>query len=107
MSGVTSDLAQHAHWKLVCRIAASARFARSPRLTDFLMYIAERSLSGRLDEITEQQIGIHVFGRPTGYDPGNDNIVRSQARLLRKKLEEYFEEEGRAEELILSVPRGA
>lgn len=63
-------------------------------------------MSGRVDEISEQQIGIHVFRRPTDYDPGTDNIVRSQARILRRKLEEYFAEEGRHEVLTLTVPRG-
>jgi hypothetical protein len=71
------------------------------------MYVTERSLSGCEDEITEQQIGIHVFRRPPDYDPGRDNIVRSQARLLRQKLEQYFAEEGRDEPLFLTIPRGA
>lgn len=73
---------------LAQRIAASRTFARSARLPQFLLYVCDRALTGRTDEITEQQIGVQVFGRPSDYSSGEDNIVRVHARrLLRKKLE--------------------
>jgi len=91
---------------LVKRILASQTFARSPKLSSFLSYVCERSMEGHADEITEQQIGVHVFHRPGNYHPNDDSIVRSHARLLRQKLEKYFQEEGRDEELLLVVPKG-
>lgn len=91
---------------LVRRIVASPSFARSSRLSSFLQYVCERSLEGHSDEITEQQIGVHVFNRPANYNPNDDSIVRSHARLLRQKLERYFEEEGKDEALRLVVPKG-
>jgi hypothetical protein len=63
-------------------------------------------LNGRTDEISEQQIGVHVFGRRPQYNPAEDNIVRNYARQLRQRLDAYFEEEGKAEELKLTIPRG-
>lgn len=93
-------------WQLAQRIASSEGFSRSRLLQDFLLYIVDRELSGRPDSITEQQIGVLVFGRPEGYDSNEDNIVRGYARNLRKRVDEYFVGEGRQEELRLTIPRG-
>jgi hypothetical protein len=94
-------------WQLVQRIAASRGFNKSELLKNFLLYVCERSLTGDAQEITEQRIGIRIFGRPEGYDPGEDNIVRSYARMMRKRLDAYFAGEGANENLRLLVPRGA
>src|SRR5579862_6363952 len=82
-------------WQLARRIALSEGFSRSRLLQDFLLYIVDRELSGRTDDITEQQIGVRVFGRAEGYDSNEDNIVRGYARNLRKRVDEYFADEGR------------
>jgi hypothetical protein len=63
-------------------------------------------LENRLDEISEQLIGERVFERGADYNPNEDNIVRSQARLLRRKLEAYFVTEGELEPIILRIPKG-
>src|ERR1700761_9426858 len=99
-------LADDPRWQLAKRIAASASFSRSALLTKFLLYVCDRALNGRTDEISEHQIGVHVFGRRPGYSPGEDNIVRNYARQLRQRLDHYFGEEGRAEKLRLRIPRG-
>jgi hypothetical protein len=93
-------------WQLARRIADSGGLRRSRLLADFLLYIVDRHIRDRSDEITEQQIGILVFGRAEGYDASDDNIVRSYARTLRKRIEEYFATEGKAEPLLLEIPRG-
>jgi hypothetical protein len=95
-----------AEWKLAERIVASQSFARSTFLTNFLLYVCDRKLRGHEDEITEYQIGIQALGRPENYNPGEDNIVRNYARMLRKRLEDYFEDEGRDEPLRIVIPRG-
>jgi hypothetical protein len=95
-----------AYWKLAQRIAGSEIFARSEFLPKFLLYICDRQLSGRTHEITEQQIGERVFGRPAGYSPGEDNIVRNYAGQLRKRLEMYYDREGKHDAVAISVPRG-
>ncbi|MGA2249955.1 hypothetical protein [Terracidiphilus sp.] len=98
--------AEDARWQLALRIAASGSLGRSGLLSDFLLYIVGRCIRGRTEEITEQRIGVIVFGRAEDYDPNDDNIVRSYARKLRKRIEEYFATEGREETLRLEVPRG-
>jgi len=92
--------------RLVQRITESRGFRKSELLKRFLLEVSELALAGRAQEITEQRLGICIFGRPEGYDPGEDNIVRSYARMLRKRLEAYFAEEGAYEPLRLTIPRG-
>jgi hypothetical protein len=98
--------AEDPRWQLALRISASGSLGRSELLSDFLLYIVDRRIRGRIDEITEPRIGVSVFGRAIGYDPTDDNIVRSYARKLRRRIEEYFTTEGRDETLRLEIPRG-
>ncbi len=96
-----------ATWELVTRVADSPMFQRSGRLRDLLLYVCQRSMEGRLDELREQRIGMDVFARGPDFRPNEDNIVRVEARQLRKRLEDYFATEGKAEEIIITIPKGA
>jgi len=91
---------------LVERILASSEFRRTSRLRDFLHYVVEKKLAGAPQEVTEVLIGQAVFGRSPSYNPGEDSIVRTEARSLRQRLERYFAGEGKDEPLILEIPRG-
>jgi len=91
---------------LVDQILASRTFAKSMRLSQFLEFVCRKTLEGRTSEINEQQIGVHVFGRSSSYNPGDDSIVRTQARLLRQKLEEYFENESPDAATVVVIPKG-
>jgi len=99
-------LEEDPRWHLARRIASSKGFVKSKFLTSFVLYICEKFLLDQADEITEQQIGEQVFRRPRGYNPGEDNIVRNYARLLRQRLDEYFAGEGIDERVRVVVPRG-
>jgi hypothetical protein len=101
-----SELGNEPRWELAQRIVASRSFGKSALLSQFLLYVCEREITGRRHEISEYQIGVHVFGRRAGYNPGEDNIVRNYARQLRQRLNSYFHEEGKDEELEISIPRG-
>jgi hypothetical protein len=93
-------------WACVQRILASQNFSKSARLSAFLLYICRCALENRDDEITEQQIGIHVFSRPADYNPGDDNIVRTTARQLRQRLALYYQEQGGSDHIRIEVPKG-
>ncbi|MGO4212255.1 hypothetical protein AB4Y89_20700 [Terriglobus sp. 2YAB30_2] len=93
--------------ELVSRIIASKDFHRSERLSSFLQHICELEIQGRVSEINEKDIGRTVFQLPTDYDPSIDGIVRSHASRLRRKLETYYQHEGREETIRLVIPRGA
>lgn len=104
ISGVSSQ--RNDYWELAQRIASSEIFARSAFLPKFLLYVCDRQLAGMTHEITEQQIGERVFGRPPGYSPAEDNIVRNYAAQLRKRLDIYYEHEGKPDAVCISIPRG-
>jgi len=91
---------------LIRRVLTSCTFEKSPKLRAFLLYVCRCALDNEPAAATEQQIGIHVFGRPPGYNPNEDNIVRSQARLLRLKLEHHFAHEGSHEPVVITIPKG-
>jgi len=93
-------------WELAQRVADASNFRNCPKLRAFLLYICENALLGRLENVREQPIGTRVFGRPVDYNLNEDNIVRVEARELRKRLESYFAGEGRSEPLLIEVPKG-
>lgn len=104
--GCPAELKDDARWGMVQRIAAGTHFARSPLLSRFLLFVAAETLAGRGEEITEHQIGVQVFDRPADYRTIEDNIVRTYARQLRKRLAEYFAGEGSAEKWRVDIPLG-
>ncbi len=91
---------------LAGRIAASQEFHRATKQREFLLYVVDRKLSGCPEDVTEALIGHRVYGRPASYDAGNDSIVRTEARTLRKRLERYFENQGLDEPVLIDIPRG-
>ena len=103
----SSPFQQDSRWKLVLRVAASHEFCKSARLRQFLFYICEKALTDSTQDMHEQQIGLDVFGRRPGYNPGEDNIVRVAARELRRRLDRYFETEGANEPIRLQIPKGS
>ena len=84
----------------------SATFERAERLKRFLRFVCEWVLAGKAEEINEHLIGIEVFDRRADYSPSEDSIVRRQAHALRKKLEEYYREEGRESRVRIDLPLG-
>ena len=94
-------------WELVKRVAAAVPFQKSARLREFLLYVCDRRLKNRSEDVREQQIGSTVFGRPANYNPSEDNIVRVEARQLRKRLADYFAADGKAEPWLIEIPKGS
>jgi hypothetical protein len=92
---------------LAQRIAASPPFQRAERLRSLLLYLVEETIQGRTATLTEQTIGHVLFGKPSGYSPTEDSSVRANARLLRMRLHEYYDGPGRADSLILDLPKGS
>ncbi|MFP5229880.1 MAG: hypothetical protein ACLGXA_19875 [Acidobacteriota bacterium] len=101
-----AQLESDPRWQLAQRVVASRHFVRSALLSRFLLHIVAESLLGRTENITEHAIGVRVFDRPASYRTVEDNIVRNYARQLRRRLADYFAEEGAAEPLQIDIPLG-
>ncbi|HEU0006527.1 MAG TPA: hypothetical protein VFS12_11105, partial [Terriglobia bacterium] len=87
-------------------ILRSRTFERSERLQKFLRYVCELAVRGESSRINEYLIGNEVFGRGPAYSPNEDGIVRRQAHALRRKLEVYYETEGRDSPIRIELPLG-
>ncbi|MEO8372615.1 MAG: hypothetical protein ABI806_25745 [Candidatus Solibacter sp.] len=90
---------------MLSKVAASPHFNRSARLREFLLFVCDRAMAGRFDEIHELQIGREVFGRPN-YGVTDDNIVRVAASQLRKRLADYYASDGIRDPLVIVLPKG-
>lgn len=91
---------------LAMRVANSHHLQSSPKLREFFLYVVDCALRKTPGDATEQQIGVHVFHRKPGYNSGDDSIVRTQARLLRTKVNAYFADQGRFEPIVIEIPKG-
>lgn len=89
-------------------VLKSRAFHRAPKLREFFRLICERSLSAtEAEPLREQEIGRAVYQRSDDYNSAEDNIVRVEARNLRRKLGEFFADEGKDLAIIITIPRGA
>jgi len=102
-----SDLRSDTRWQLIERITASSPFQKSARQRDLLCFLAERTLRGEIQDLSEHHIGSAVFGKAHDYSVVEDSSVRVNVRQLRLKLHEYFDGDGRDETVIVEIPKGA
>jgi len=102
-SSSRSNETERAEWELVL-----AALSRTPRLSNLLRYIGDLYFNNRINEITEFNIAIEVFGRSkTVFDSSKDSIARVEAYRLRKKLKEYYETDGKDHPTVISLPAGS
>lgn len=89
-------------------ILHSRYFSGSSRSSAFLRYSVEHLLSGNPPEmLKERVVGIEVFHRTGDYDSHQDPVVRVTANDIRKRLAQYYSEEGRADSIRLRIPPGS
>jgi len=89
------------------RILASALFRGSRRCQSLLRRITEQTLAGDTESLKERTLGIDVFGRPPDYDTSQDPVVRVSAAEVRKKLAQYYQENGHQTEVHIELPSGS
>ena len=73
----------------------------------FLAYVVEQLLAGQQDQLSQKTIAADVFGRDlVTFDPRADSIVRTTAVNLREDLLRYYAGPGRADPIVIELPRG-
>lgn len=87
------------------RVLSSSYFAHAARLSRFFSYLAQETLSGNENRLSQHAIALDVFDRDETFDPAIDAVVRVEAGRLRSKLREYFSEEGRDDPVIITLPK--
>jgi hypothetical protein len=88
-------------------ILQSPMFKASPRSQHLLKYVVEKSLDGDFDLLKERLIGTELFGRPSGYDTGEDAIVRVAASDVRKRLLQFYGTGGAHGAMRIDLPPGS
>ncbi len=76
------------------RVIASDGFVAAPRLQQFLTYIVEEAIAGRGANINGKTIAVDVYGRSADDVESGHNLVRVEARRLRRRLSEYYARSG-------------
>ena len=89
------------------RLLASPHFRNSRRYTDLLRYVVQQTIEGHADILKERTLGIEVFGREPGFDTAGDSIVRVAVAEVRKRIAQYYQEEGHENELRIDLPSGS
>lgn len=85
LAAYTPDVRIH-----LAEVLKSPMFKASPRSQRFLRCIVEKALDGDFDFLKERPLGTELFGRPSGYDTGEDAIVRVAASDTRKRLLQFY-----------------
>ena len=94
--------------KQLSKILNSTGFVHAGRMRRFLEFVVEETLAGRASQLSEYGVGLSVFERDASFEPGLDPIVRNDARRLRQKLLEYYQERrnGHRDPIVIDVPKG-
>ncbi len=88
------------------KVLHSRTLQNSESLKAFLRFVVEKTVDDNDAQLKEYTIATEVFGRDSDYDPRIDSVVRVQAGRLRTKLHEYYATEGRADQVVIDLPKG-
>lgn len=77
---------------------------RAPAMARILKYICLEYLAGRGEEIREYKIAVDGLGRPPGFDPARDSIVRVEVSRIRQRLATYYQTEGVHDAVHIALP---
>lgn len=89
----------------LARVIASNTFASAPRLQQFLSYLVAETIAGRGDSIKGKAVAVEVYGRKLLGDSGQ-NLVRVEARRLRRSLDEYYSDAGAGDPWRIQIDLG-
>jgi TolB-like protein len=103
VEGIPAELVR----EQLARILRSSFFVQSTRLSRFISFVVESTLSGEGSILKEYVIGTEVYDRRPPYQPSQDSIVRSEARRLRNKLKEYYDADGKRDALFIYFRTGS
>jgi hypothetical protein len=87
-------------------VLSSSHFSGSKRYPALLKYVVSKTLDGHSEELKERTLGVEVFDRPPDYDTNADPVVRFSASEVRKRLAQYYSEDGESSQLQIQLPLG-
>lgn len=88
------------------RIVAAGIFPPHSNSARLLEFVCRKYFEGE-DNLTEYTIATEALNRRPGFTPKQDSIVRVEAHRVRKRLLEFYENEGAGHPLHLALPVGS
>jgi hypothetical protein len=88
-------------------ILASYHFRGSKRYPALLKFIVNAALENRSPDLKERILGVEVFGRDPGYDTNADPVVRISAGEVRKRIAQFYHENGHHSRIQIELPLGS
>jgi hypothetical protein len=88
-------------------ILGSPHFRQAPRLTKLLRYICNSAMADQAQPITEYTIALDVLGKAEDFKEGKNAVVRVEVHRLRKRLAEFYEDEGASHRVHIVIPSGS
>lgn len=71
-----------------------------------MRHLCTIALIGETEQITEYTIALDVLGKTEDFKDGKDSIVRVEVHRLRKRLAEFYEDEGASHRVRIVIPAG-
>lgn len=90
--------------ELVVRIQSSGVLGRSSIYPRLLNYLVEKAALGH--SCSEVDLAEHVFFKKDSFDQKSDSSVRVYVYNLRKKLQLYYEGDGKEDTYRINIPKG-
>jgi hypothetical protein len=88
-------------------IVSSHHFRGSKRYPAMLRYVVSAAIGGRASDLKERTLGVEVFGRDPDYDTNADPVVRISAGEVRKRIAQFYHENGHGAKLEIELPLGS
>jgi TolB-like protein len=88
------------------RIFRDPHFTESAILKKFLSFIVQETIHGRSNCLKEYTIAVNVLEKPLSFNPQENGIVRIHAGRLRRALSEYYNDLGRNDKIVITIPKG-
>jgi hypothetical protein len=88
-------------------IVSSHHFRGSKRYPAMLKYVVTAAIDGRASDLKERTLGVEVFGRDPDYDTNADPVVRISAGEVRKRIAQFYHENGHGAKLEIELPVGS
>src|SRR5215217_4025727 len=88
------------------RVLHSRVLQGSESLMALLRYLVRETVADPDIQIKESTIAVEVFGCGSDFDSRTNSVVRVQTKRLRTKLQEYYENEGASDRVLIELPKG-
>jgi len=89
------------------RLLETHHFRNSRRYPALFRFIIDEALAGRGEFLKERLLGVQVFGRPSDYDTASDPVVRVTVAEIRKRIAQYYHDQGHSTELRIELLPGS